>query len=476
QPHNPGQQQPHNPGQQPKNPAQQTGQQQPGNLLPDWVTRNGKPIETVVQNLLGKYNRSQRTLRDAATRHLIATDQFDNLASKLRDAKLPGGKTLGALVDGLGDKLGDAKLPGGKTLGSLADRLGKSNLGDTLRDAKLPGGKTLGALAKNLGGTLKDAKLPGGKTLGALAKGYSNWRYKQAMRYGSMSHRLDQLANQKSSGLRNPFKKATVKVLDRKTGLPKTTTMRGFNAFGIHGHLPEKLQRAANWTGGDWFNRIKPGKTLDKVRGALGLRTDDARFPEGKNPRLAEDGPKESPAVKAARAAAKTGGEKFPIAENIKRIGGMRLAETGRRVLTKAAGPVTVGFGALDVADQVRHGKSLASAIGKTGSGIAASSLAYAGAAAVIPGGGWAVAGGIVASAYVSDAWSRSGAGEAVGKGIDKAGKAFSKGDVVGGLGEAGKGVVEGGKKFGVQVGKDAVNLGKGAVNLGKSAWHSVFG
>ena len=390
---------------------------QPGSLLPDWWSAAVKPGESAVQNVVGKFNRYQRTLRDATTRHLIATDQMRGLAGSLRSSRLPGTNGIAGVADRYGD-----------------------------------------------------------------------WRYSRALRYGALSDRLDQITKQGFGGIKDAFTKVPVTLRDPKTGLLGQRTWLGIHNVGVHGHLPENVQRAANLTLADPLNRINPGGRLDRVKTALGLGglTDRANFPNGTNPAITN-----SPSVVKAKAIGAPGDPSLPVAENLKRVGGARLLETARRGLTKMSGPVSLAFGVVDVIDQVHGGKSLTEAIGKTGSGIAvsggASALASAGIAAMVPGAGWAVAGGIVAGAYIGDAWSRSGAGDAVGKGFDSAGKAFGQGDVLGGVGAAGKGLAQGVGKLGGQIGEDAANAGGwvgdrakdvgGAIADGASnVWHGLFG
>src|SRR5262249_48531515 len=72
-------------------------------------------------NYLGKYNRYQRTLRDAATRHLLASDQMRDLANGLRNSKLPASNALAGVVD----KYGDYRAGRAQWYGTRSQRLGE---------------------------------------------------------------------------------------------------------------------------------------------------------------------------------------------------------------------------------------------------------------------------------------------------------------------------------------------------------------
>ena len=333
--------------------------------------------------------------------------------------------------------------------------------------AVVKGAKALpGAVAKGAKAVAHGLAHPG-QALAKGARAYGQYRLGRAAWYAKQAKGMRAILDQKKplktvlSKLRRPLTKPTV-----TTGTGKLVR-GGRNIFhtGLLARVPQSVRKAAAWTLGDRLNRLPAGKANPAIK--------------------ALTGPANVQAMQAglngdAKAAQRITGS-LAKSTNIKRIGGLRLAETARRGLTKIAAPVTLAFGAWDVYDQVHNQhKSMASALGKTGSGIAvsagASALASAGVAAVVPGAGWAVAGGIVAGVYASDVWNRSHAGDAVGKGFDNASKAFGKGDVLGGVGAAGKGLAEGGGRFVGQVGQDAKNAGGWVAGKATGLWHSVFG
>lgn len=305
--------------------------QGPGHVEP-LVSPYLKSVESGAQNYIGKYNRYQRTLRDATTRHLIASDQMRTVAGSLRDSTLPGTNTAAG----------------------LADRYGQ------------------------------------------YREGRARW-------YGSQSDRLGQITKQNLDGMRpgNMFKREYAPRLSPVTGQPAQTVQRGISGQGLHGYLPERVQRGASWTPADRINRIPaPDKANPK--------TLDPRFPQGTNPAITDN-----PAVKA--------NPRLPVSTNMTEIGGPRLLETGRRALTKVAGPTGLILGAGDVAYQIHQGVKPGEAIGKTGAGIvvsaaaggaATAALSTAAASALVPGPGWAVAGGIIVGIGASYAWDALGGSE----------------------------------------------------------------
>ncbi|WP_037070443.1 hypothetical protein, partial [Pseudonocardia acaciae] len=303
----PRQQQPQTPGKhqpKPNNPAQQTNQQK--KKVEPLISPIIKSVESGVQNALGKFHRYERTLRDAATRHLVASDQWAKKADRMRGSKVPGANWRAG----------------------LADKYGK------------------------------------------YRAGRATW-------YGNQSKKLGEIT--------------------------KKTLRQG----GIHGHIPvdkndptrtgwKKLiptQRLMSATLADKFNRLPNGKT---------------------NPKITN-----SPAVKNAV----NNGQK--VTNNIKRIGGLRGAETLRRGLTKVSGPVAIAAGIAETSWQIAHGAKPGEAIGKTGSSIAVSAaagsattalLGTAAASAFVPGPGWAVAGGIVVGIGASYAWDKLGGSKLAAK------------------------------------------------------------
>jgi hypothetical protein len=131
---------------------------------------------------------------------------------------------------------------------------------------------------------------------------------------------------------------------------------------------------------------------------------------------------------------------------------GWRVSETVRRGLTKVTG-LSTGVGvALDVASGISSGEDPAHAVGRAGStaivGAAAGAgvqalLATAAASAIVPGPGWAVAGGIVAGIVVSSVFASTDIDNKIGEGVQAGAKkawngiksgAGAVGDFVGGL------------------------------------------
>jgi hypothetical protein len=223
---------------------------------------------------------------------------------------------------------------------------------------------------------------------------------------------------------------------ERLGDITKKTLRQG----GVHGHLPVPLQRAANYTLADRFNR------LPNVNGTAAA-----------NPKIVNND--------AVLGALKSD-PKFPVTNNIKRIGGLNLTETARRGLTKVSGPVSLAFGAADVANQIAHGVKPGEAIGKTASGIAvsgaASALTTAAIAAAVPGAGWAVAGGIVVGLGASYAWDALGGSKLAAKAggwvqdrVTDGAKAVADGAT-----KAGSAIADGAKKAGSAIADGAKNAG----------------
>jgi hypothetical protein len=198
-------------------------------------------------------------------------------------------------------------------------------------------------------------------------------------------------------------------------------------------------QRTMSATVADKFNRLSPTKTT---------------APDGTKVAVPRENPKitGNPAVQAAVKDGKA------VTKNIKRIGGLRLAETARRGLTKVSGPVSLAAGAAEAGWEIAHGAKPGEAIGKAAGGIAvsgaASALATAGVAALVPGAGWAVAGGIVASVAASYAWDKLGgsklAAKAGGWVQDRAVDGAKA--VASGAKKAGSAIADGAKKVGSAV------------------------
>jgi hypothetical protein len=331
------------------------------------ISPYAKSVESGVQNFLGKYNRYQRTLRDAVTRHLIASDQMRSLANSV----------------------GDSSVPGAKQLARALDR-------------------------------------------------YGNYRAGQAQWYGARSQRLAEISGQKLSNtsVGDWFKRNITTVRDPKTGvfIQGRVGRMGITNVGLQGHLP---------TDGSDPMRVGWRKALPTQRLMSSTLADRLNRSTTPNPRILN-----SPAVQAAQEAHPG----LPVTTNIDNVGGMRLLETARRGLTKVAAPVGLALGALDVVNQVHHGVPVGQAVGKTASGILVSGAVSAGttallgtaaAAAIVPGPGWAIAGGIVAGVAASYVW-----------------------DAIGGS--------KLGAKVGGWVGNRAADVGKGIKNTAVNAWHAT--
>lgn len=260
-----------------------------------------------------------------------------------------------------------------------------------------------------------------------FAERYGQYRLGRAQYYGQQSLRLRDITEQTLDPklARNPLDRNLVTVNDPSVPGGRVARPGGptnLSKLGIHGYIPREgefpIIKSGPLAGDGVLGRTKPGQLLNNVPTQRLLSWTAA----DKLNRLPADVPPNptvvnSPALRA--------NPDLPVNTGIKRIGGLNLLETGRRGLTKVSGPVSLGLGVAEVADQVANGVPVARAVGRTGSGLvvsgAAGALGAAGVAALVPGPGWAVAGGIVVGTAASMVWDHYHLGDKVGDAANSA-------------------------------------------------------